>query len=87
MRFRRALSALAVTMVAASGLTVLVDVATAPAAEAAVVKKRLVKMTRELKVAREVRRGYDRSNLGSAVESRTRDTNGAVDLRGCVRDR
>jgi hypothetical protein len=60
MRFRRALSALAVTMVTASGLTVVVDVATAPAAEAAVVKKRLVKMTRELKVAREVRRGYDR---------------------------
>jgi hypothetical protein len=55
MRFRRALSALAVTMVTASGLTVVVDVATAPAAEAAVVKKRLVKMTRELKVVREVR--------------------------------
>jgi hypothetical protein len=63
MRFRRALSALVVTMVSASGLTVVVDVATAPGADAAVVKKRLVKMARELKVAREVRRGYDRSKF------------------------
>lgn len=63
MRFRRALTAAAVTLVAASGLTVVTDVAAPQAAEAAVVKKRLLKMTRDLTLGREVRRGYARSKF------------------------
>lgn len=66
--FRRAFAALTVTLVAASGLTV-VDVAAAPPAEAAVVKKRLMKMTRDLKVAREVRRGYDRGKFTHWIDA------------------
>src|SRR5688572_14472281 len=63
MRLRRAVSALAVTLVTASALTVVTDVGVTPTAQAAVVKKRLLGMTKSLKVAREVRRGYDRDKF------------------------
>lgn len=63
MRARRTTAAVAVVLMTSSGLTVTVDVATTPAAEAAVVQKRLVAMTRVLDVAREVRRGYDRNKF------------------------
>ena len=59
----RAVAAVLATLVTATGMTVVVDVGAAPAAEAAVVKMRLVKMTRSLRVAREVRRGYDRDKF------------------------
>jgi hypothetical protein len=41
MRFRRTVAAFAVTLLTSTGLSVVTDVATAPPAEAAVVKKRL----------------------------------------------
>lgn len=63
MKIRRTVAAIAVTLVAASGLAVVTDVATAPPAEAAVVKKRLVGLTKALKVSREVRTGYDRDKF------------------------
>jgi hypothetical protein len=69
MNLRRGLAAVAVTLVTVSGLTVVTDVATAPAAEAAVVKKRLLRMTKDLKVAREVRRGYTRSKFNHWVDA------------------
>jgi hypothetical protein len=48
---------------------VVTDVAAPVPAEAAVVKKRLVKMTRDLKVAREVRRGYDRAKFNHWIDA------------------
>jgi hypothetical protein len=63
MRVRRVVLFALVTLVAATGIAVVTDVAEAPSAEAAVVKKRLVGMTKNLKVAREVRRGYDRDKF------------------------
>ncbi|MDP3966891.1 MAG: HNH endonuclease family protein [Nocardioides sp.] len=63
MKFRRALAAVTVALFVGSGLAVVTEVAAPAPAEAAVVKKRLVKMTRELKVAREVRKGYDRAKF------------------------
>jgi hypothetical protein len=66
---RRTLAAFAVTLVTASGLTVVIDVAAPPPAEAAVVKKRLVGMVKSLKVAREVRRGYDRDLFNHWVDA------------------
>lgn len=65
----RVLAAAAALLVTASGLAMVTDVATAPPAEAAVVKKRLVKMTRDLNVAREVRRGYDRAKFRHWVDA------------------
>jgi len=56
-------------VVTASGLTVVTDVATAPLAEAAVVKKRIVAMTKALKVTREVRRGYDRDKFNHWIDA------------------
>lgn len=63
MKLRRTLAAVAVSLFAGSGLVVITDVASPAPAAAAVVKKRLVKLTRELKVAREVRKGYDRAKF------------------------
>jgi hypothetical protein len=59
----RALATLTVVLVTAAGLTVLVEAADPPAAEAAVTKKRLRHLVRSLEVAREVRRGYDRDKF------------------------
>jgi hypothetical protein len=66
---RRTFAALAVTLVTATGLTVVTDVAAPPAAEAVVVKERLVGMVKGLKVAREVRRGYDRDKFRHWVDA------------------
>lgn len=66
---RRTLAALAVTLVTASGLTVVTDAAAPPAAEAAVVKKRLVRIVKSLNVAREVRKGYDRDLFNHWVDA------------------
>lgn len=63
MSLRRAVAAVLVTLMTATGMTVVADLAVAPPAEAAVVKMRLVKMTKSLRVAREVRRGYDRDKF------------------------
>ncbi len=63
MSVRRAVIAAMVTLLSMTGFAVVTDVALAPSAEAAVVKKRLVGMTKGLKVAREVRRGYDRDKF------------------------
>lgn len=63
MSLRRAVAAVLATLVTATGMTVVVDVAAAPSAEAALVKMRLVKMTKSLGVAREVRRGYARDKF------------------------
>jgi len=54
---------LTATIIASAGLTIATDVAATPAAEAAAVKKRLVPLTKSLKVASEVRRGYDRDKF------------------------
>jgi Excalibur calcium-binding domain/Protein of unknown function (DUF1524) len=59
----RALATFVITLLAASGLSVLTDVAATPAAEAAVVKKPLRQMVTSLKVAPERRRGYDRDKF------------------------
>jgi hypothetical protein len=69
MKFRRTLAALTVSLFAGSGLAVVTDVAAPAPAEAAVVKKRLVKMARDLKVAREVRRGYDRAKFSHWIDA------------------
>lgn len=69
MRLRRAVAGLSVTLLATTGLTIVTDAADPPAAEAIVVKKRLLKMTRELTVAREVRRGYDRDKFNHWVDA------------------
>ena len=69
MTFRRTMAALAVTLVTTAGLTVATDVATAPPAHAAVVKKRLVAMTKALPVASEVRRGYDRDLFNHWIDA------------------
>jgi hypothetical protein len=50
-------------MLGVTGAMVVADVATAPAAEAAIVKKRLIAMTKSLTDARELRRGYDRDKF------------------------
>jgi hypothetical protein len=68
-RLRRALSTLTITVIATSVLSVVGDVATAPPAEAAVVKKRLVGLVKGLVVAREVRRGYDRDRFDHWVDA------------------
>ena len=76
MTVRRAGVLALVTLVAAVGLAVVTDVAEGPTAQAAVVKKRLVGMTKGLKVAPEVRRGYDRdkfshwTNKGDGCDTR-----------------
>lgn len=59
----RALAAFVITLVTASGLTVVTDLAATPSAEAAVVKKPLRMMVKSLKVAPERRRGYDRDKF------------------------
>lgn len=69
MRLRRTIAALTISLLAGSGLAVATDAAAPPAAEAAVVKKRVVKMTRDLRVAREVRRGYDRDLFDHWVDA------------------
>jgi hypothetical protein len=69
MRFQRTVTAFAVTLLTSTGLAVVTDVATAPPAEAAVVKKRLVAMTKALKVTREVRRGYDRDKFQHWIDA------------------
>jgi hypothetical protein len=69
MRFRRNVAVLAVALLAASGLAVVADVATAPAAEAAVVKKPLREAIRSLKLAPETRRGYDRAKFVHWVDA------------------
>jgi hypothetical protein len=63
MSVRRAVASAMVMLLSLTGLAVVTDVALAPSAEAAVVKKRLVGLTKGLKVAREVRRGYDRDKF------------------------
>jgi hypothetical protein len=60
---RRAVATALVMMLAVAGVVVVTDVATAPAAEALVVKKRLIAMTKSMKVTRELRRGYDRDKF------------------------
>lgn len=78
MSLRRAVAAALATLVTATGMTVVVDVTAPPAAEAAVVSSRLLKMTKSLRLAREVRRGYDRdkfahwSYLGEGCDTRDR---------------
>lgn len=69
MKLRRAIAALTVSLLAGSGLAVVTDVAAPAPAEAAVVKKRLVKLARELPVAREVRRGYDRDKFRHWIDA------------------
>jgi hypothetical protein len=59
----RTLATLVITLITASGLTVVTDAVAPPAAEAAVVKKPLRGMIKSLKVSREVRRGYDRDKF------------------------
>ncbi len=98
MSLRRVVAAVLTTLVAATGMSVVTDVAVTPPAEAAVVKMRLVKMTKSLKVAREVRRGYDRDKFshwsyrGAGCDTRDRvlvqearvepTVTGDCDLRG-----
>jgi hypothetical protein len=66
---RRTIAAIAVTLVTASGLSVVIDVAAPPPAEASVIKKRLVGMVKGLKVAREVRRGYERDKFNHWIDA------------------
>lgn len=69
MKLRRTLASVSTALVLATGLTVITDVAAPPPASAAVVKKRLVGLIKDLKVAREVRRGYDRSKFRHWVDA------------------
>jgi hypothetical protein len=68
-RVRRTVAALAITSITATGLAVATNVATPPPAEGAVVKKRLVAMTKSLNVAREVHRGYDRDKFNHWIDA------------------
>lgn len=69
MNLRRTLASVGTVLALASGLTVVTDVAAPPPASAAVVKKRLVGLIKNLKVAPEVRRGYDRSKFRHWVDA------------------